>query len=699
MAEAPTRDLSTMLRPRSVALIGATDRSRWSIGTFENLVRRNYAGAVHLISRRGGVVHGRNAATSCVAVGEPIDLGLIMVPLSGIEEALADLAAAGGRSAIMLTSGFAETGEEGRGLQEKLALLVRRHGIALLGPNCLGLVNFLDNVPLWTGLVRGPRRPGGIAVVAQSGATGGFITALAQQHEIGLSHLISTGNEADLDATTFIDHLLDHPEVRAIALFAETIRDPAHFVAVARKALAARKPIVALKIGLSEITAKSARAHTGALVGDDRLFDGVCRQLGVVRVESVEDLLFTAEIITRTGVVREGGIGLVSVSGGACEIFADRSSVNKLAIPPLSDDATAELRAALPAFGTPHNPLDITGGAVLQPELFEQGLRIMGAQPEFAALACLFDVPTAEELASDFVLAALQHIGTGLKAAPIPALMISHTVKPVTETSWRILEDTGLPYVGAGLHHGASALAHAFRWSDAVRRGPAPVGTPPAPSAERPTSEQAALAYLAGRGVPVIPTELATSAEQAVAAAQRIGGKVVLKIASDDITHKSDIGGVALNLEGDRAVSEAYARVRAAAPEGARVDGVLVAPMRSGGIELFVGCTRDPQWGPVVAVGLGGVWVEVLQDVALRPLPMDPAEVRRMLEELRGAKLLAGARGVPAADLDKLAETISAIGTAALALGEELEALEVNPLWVRGDRIEALDALATWRRD
>ncbi len=698
MSEAaePIWDLSTMLRPRSVALIGATDRSRWSQGTFDNLVNRKYAGEVHLVSRRGGIVHGRPAATSCVAAGQPIDLGLIMVPLAAMEDALADLAAAGARSAIMLTSGFAETGEEGRGLQERLAGLVRRHGISLLGPNCLGLVNFLDNVPLWTGGFRAPRTPGSIAVIAQSGATASFIASLAQQQEIGLSHMISTGNEADLDAATFIDHLLDVPEVRAIALFAETIRDAGRFTAAARKALAMRKPIVVLKIGLSEITAKSAQAHTGALVGDDRVFAGICRQLGIVRVDSIEDLLFTADVITRTGVVRSDGVALVSVSGGACEIFADRASVNALPIPPLSEAATAALRAALPAFGTPHNPLDITGGAVLQPDLFEQGLRIMGAQPEFSTLACLFDVPTAEESATDFVVAALKHIGAGLKAAPIPALMISHSLKPVTETAYRVLQETGLPYVGSGIHHGANALANVFWWSDQVRRGGAPATVPSTSSSHKlPLSERAALAFLAEHGVKVIPTELVTGADEAVAAARRIGGRVVLKIASDDIRHKSDIGGVALNLEGDQAVEAAYRRVRSAAPASARVDGVLVAPMRSGGLELFVGCTRDAQWGPVIAVGLGGVWVEVLQDVTLRPLPVAPAEARRMLGELRGAKLLAGARGMPAADLDAVAAAIAAIGDAALALGADLDALEVNPLWVRGSQVEALDALAT----
>jgi acetate---CoA ligase (ADP-forming) len=692
------RDLTAMLRPRSIVLVGATDRSRWSQNTFDNLINRKYPGEVHLVSRRGGTVHGRSAATSCVAVGVPIDLALLMVPMHAIEEAMADLAAAGVHNAVILTSGFAETGHAGADQQARLASLARQHDVSLLGPNCLGFVNFIDNVPLWTGGFRAPSKPGSIAVVTQSGANGSFISSLAAQHEIGLSHMISTGNEADLDCADFIDHLIDQPEVSAIALFAETIRNAPSFATAARHAIAAAKPIVVLKIGLSEVTARSAQAHTGALVGDDRVFDGVCRQLGIARVDSIEDLLFTADVITRTGVLQPRGLAVVSISGGACEIVADRAQVLNVPMPELSDAAVSELHAALPSFGTPHNPLDITGGAVLQPDLFEQGLRILGKQPEYSALACLFDVPVAEEHATEFVLSALRHIAAGLRAANMPALMISHTVKPVTEVSTRIIEEIGLSYVSSGLHHGMNALGRAFWWSEQYRRlanVSATIATI-ADAGERPRSERATLEFLARCNVPVVPTTLARDAEQAMAAARSIGGRVVLKIASDDIAHKSDIGGVALNLEGDAAIAEAFRRILAGAPAGTRVDGVLVAPMRSGGLELFVGCTRDAQWGPVIAVGLGGVWVEVLQDVALRPLPIDAAEVKRMLGELRGAKLLHGVRGMQAADLDVVAEVIARIGDAAVALGPDLETLEVNPLWVRGSVVEALDALAVW---
>jgi acetate---CoA ligase (ADP-forming) len=691
-----TRDLAAMLSPRSIALVGATDRSTWSKATFANLTTGKYGGEVHLVTRRGGTVHGRPAATSCATLGARIDLGLLMVPAAGIEEAMADLAAGGARNAVILTSGFAETGHGGAAQQQKLGELARRFDISILGPNCLGFVNFLDDVPLWTGAIRSPSQPGPVAVISQSGATAAFIAALAQQHEIGLSHLISTGNEVVLDGAAFADHLLDDPRVRAIAMFIESIRDPHAFAAVAQKARAAGKPIVALKIGLSDVTARSAQAHTGSLVGDDRLFDGICRQFGVVRVSSIEDLLFTADVIVRTGVIGAKGLGLVSVSGGACEIAADRLQLEGVTLPPLPEATAKALIEVLPSFGTPHNPLDITGGAVLEPELFTKALRIMGNEPAFSALACLFDVPGIEAQASEFVVAGLRHISLGLKDQPLPALMISHTLKPVTEVTQRIVSELALPYVSGGIHHGLTALGRAWWWSEQIRRDTQPWAPSPQVEnpAEWPVTERQILDHLARHGVPVVPATLGTDEASAVAAARAIGGRVVLKIASADIQHKSDVGGVALNLAGDEAVAAAYRQVMAAAPSGAHVDGVLVSPMREKGLELFVGCTRDPQWGPVLAVGLGGIFVEVLQDVALRVLPVTPAEVRRMLGELKGARMLDGQRGVPPADLDAVALAIARIGDAAVALGARLDELDVNPLWVRGAQVEALDGLA-----
>lgn len=688
-----------LLRPRSIAIIGASDRSRWSRAAFDNLVGGGFAGAVHLVNPRGGRVHGRAAATSCAALGEPVDLGLIVVPSGATAEALRDLGAAGARSAVILTSGFAETGAAGAAAQRELAALARAQGIRLLGPNSLGFINFVDRVFVWTTPVRAPSRSSGVAIVSQSGATAYFLSTLAYQQDVGLSHVVATGNEADLDCVAIAQALLDEPATGAVALFIETVRNTGSFVALAEAALAACKPLVVLKVGASEVTAKSALAHTGALVGDDRVFDGICGQYGLIRAHSIEELLATADIAARTGPLREGGLGIVSNSGGICEIAADTAAARGIALPPLTAGAESALRETIPGFATPHNPLDLTGA--ITPEQCNAVIEIVGAEPGLAALLCpYYEVPTTEEDVNERLSALHAALARGLLAAPVPGFVTSYTSTHLTPLSRAIVAETGLPYLACGLDRAMAGLAGVMAWSARLRAPRAPRRALPPPLSERPRAEHDALRCLAARGVPVVPATLAADEDAAVAAARALGGRVVLKIASPDIGHKSDVGGVALDLQGEAAVRDAFRRVTAAAarhaPQAA-IEGVLIAPMRPRGVELFVGVSRDPQWGAVLAVGLGGIWVEVLQDVALRLLPVDPAEVKRALLGLRGAKLLRGARGVPAVDLDVAAEVVARIGDAALAFGPELASLDVNPLWARGDQVEALDALCIWR--
>ena len=696
----PTPDaVAALLRPASVAIVGASDRSRWSGGAFENLTGGGFRGPVHLVNRRGGTVHGRTAAESCAALGSAVDLGVVLVPAPAVPDALRDLAAAGARSAVVLTSGFAETGPAGAAAQRELAAAAHASGVTLLGPNCLGFINFVDGAKVWTTPVRAPSRPSGVALVSQSGATALFLCHLASQQDVGLSYVVSTGNEADLDVGSFVRHLADDPDTRAVALFIETVREPERFLAAIRHALDRGKPVVALKVGASEATARAAEAHTGALVGDDGVFDGICREFGIIRTRSIEELLATADIVGRTGVLRPGGLCVISNSGGICEIAADTAAARGVALPEVPPRAVAELRSALPDYGTPHNPLDTTGG--IEPEQCERAIRILAAEERYAAILCpWYEIPRTPEDVSPRLTALHSHLARGLNDIPIPGLLVSYTGTVVTDHSLAIVADTNAPYLACGLDRAISGLAGAMWWSDRYRsRGRPLVEGPPAVSRARPSSEHEALAYLRSAGVPVVPATLAASEAEAVAAARALDGAAVLKIASPDIAHKSDIGGVALNLRGDAAVAAAFRSVTSAAMSArpdARLDGVLVSPMRERGVELLVGCSRDPQWGLVVAVGLGGVWVEVLRDVSLRLLPVGPAEVRRMLAELRGAKLLEGQRGVPAADLDAVAEAVSRIGTAALRLGPALRTLEVNPLWVRGGQVEALDAVVVW---
>jgi acyl-CoA synthetase (NDP forming) len=692
--------LERLFRARSVALVGATDRSIWSTAAFANFARLGFTGRVHAVNRKGGTVHGLAAATSCAAIGETVDAALLMVPESAIAEAFADLNAAGIRNAVVLTSGFAETGPAGAERQARLLATARAEGVALLGPNCLGFINYADRVPIWTTQPPLPVLPGGaIGVVSQSGATAGFIAGFAHRQGIGLSYQVSTGNEADISVARVVDFLVDDPATKVIGLFLETVHDAATLAAAARRALAAGKPVIAIKIGASETAARAAVAHTGSLVGDDRVFEAACQQYGIIRVASIEDLVFTAGLLAQRGAIRKRGLGLVSISGGVCEMAADQAAVAGVAVPPLTSPIVEALRAVLPDFGTPNNPLDVTGGAMLDASLFARSLPALGADPGLGLIACFMDLPdTAEEIAG-YRGNIVRQIGEGFRAASIPAVMLSVLPRPVTEAGRALLEETGIAYFGSGVPAGLGAIGRAFAWAAKQEAGLAAPPPMPPRSDAHPVGERATLAYLATQGVPTIPVTLAGDEASAVAAARALGGPVALKIAAPGIAHKSDIGGVALSLQGDAAVAAAYRRmladVRAARPEEP-LEGVLVAPMRDGGVEIFVGVLRDPLWGPAIALGLGGIWVEALRDTALRLLPVSPAEVLAMLSELRGARLLEGYRGRPGVDRAALAEAVARIGDAALALGPGLVSLEVNPLLATASGAEALDALEVW---
>jgi acyl-CoA synthetase (NDP forming) len=693
-AENPARSLKALLAPRSVAIIGASEKSRWSNVTFGNLTKLDFTGEVHLVNRRGEATYGRKTARNCVELGAEVDVGIVMVPMAAVYDAVADLAAAKVRSAVVLTSGFAELGPDGAAEQRRLVELARQSGVSLVGPNSLGYINYVDHVPLWTAPCARNPILGSIAVASHSGQVAYHLNTYAQHQGVGLSHLVTTGNEADIDIADFTDHFVDDANVRSIALYLETVRRPARFIDVVRRARDAAKPVVVFKIGVSDVAARSARAHTGALVGDDNVFSGICAQYGVVRVHSIEDLFCTADVMGRAGVLRAGGLGFVSNSGGICTIAADTASAAGIDVPLLSAPTIDGLRQVLPSYATTQNPLDITGAAAIDRSLFAKTLELMAEEPKLAAIVAFTDLPSSREETDESLLAGLRYIGEGIAISPIPSFVLNCFGRPVTDSGRAIIDEFRLPFVAAGLQRGIDALGRAIWWSNHCRRAHTQAAIRQAIASPRElNTEDTALAFLASCGVPTVPMQLVKDEETAIAAASDFGGPVAVKICSRHIAQKSDIGGVALNVEGGAAVAKAFAAVQARVPDGAEVRGVLVAPMRAGGIELFVGVTRDPDWGPVIAVGLGGIWVEVLRDVAIRRLPVSADDARDMLGELKGAALFEGKRGEPKADMAAVARTIAVIGDAALSLGPSLEILEINPLWVRGDRIEALDAL------
>jgi len=706
MNDAPSRSaLERLFNPRSIALVGATERSIWSIAAHDNLRRFGYEGRLHMVNPKGGIVFGQAAATRCSEIGEPVDAALLMVPEARMAEVIDDLRQADVAAAVILSAGFAEVGAEGAERQRRIAEAGRAAGIRLLGPNCLGFANFAARAPIWTTPLRRPTEPGSVAVVSQSGALASQLEQFAYQQRIGITHLISTGNEADLQVADAIEYLAGQPEPRAIALFLESVRDPARFLRAVAAARAQGKPVVVLKVGSSEAAARAAQAHTGSLVGDDRMFDALCRQQGMTRVQSLEELVVTADLFARLKPVRSGGLAVVALSGGMCEIVNDLAEAGAIAVPTLAAPTLARLRETLPEMATPANPLDITGAAMLQPELIAQSVAAIAADPAIGLVSFVFDAPLKQD-AHGMGRKFIEAVGQGFASTDKPCVMVSNTFVPVNGEARALTEGCGVPYSGGGVRLGLAALGHllrASRWAPPAQQAmpamPAP-GAAAEADAALPKSEREVLDHLARHGVPVVPGRVLSNAAEAAAFARTLPQPVVLKIASPDIAHKTEVGGVALNLRGDDAVRQAFDRlltnVQAARPE-ARLDGMIVAPMRGAGTELFVGTLRDPQWGPAIVAGLGGVWVEALKDSSLRLLPITEGDALQMLDELRGRALLDGFRGAPVVDRAQAARAIVAIGQAALALGPELVALEVNPLLAHAGGIEALDGLVEWK--
>jgi acyl-CoA synthetase (NDP forming) len=707
--------LAKFFTPKSVALLGATDKSRWSSTTFANL--STFDGPVYLVNPRGIEVHGQSSYKSILDIPGEVDLAYVMVPVPAVLPVLREVAQKGTKNVVLLTAGFGETGEEGHRLEMEMLDFCLENDITLLGPNGNGYVNAAGGATPYGLAIPVPLVKGGFGIILQSGGLASAVMNFAQSHNVGISTMTAMGNETMITNVDVLKWMVDDPNTKVIGMFIESIRRPAEFLELADRALALGKPIVVLKVGRSEAGARVAKAHTGSLVGDDAVVDTAFKQHGVIRVNSLEDLVITSGLMLQLGGKPLPGrrVGFVTASGGACEIISDRSSDEGVEIPDFGPQTKAALEKIVPDFGTVQNPLDVTGYILVSPTLSRDCITTVAADPDIDIVVFSNDLPKAAPADKAPVFAQYTATAELIKTVSKPVILMGSTLGDVSDFGREIAETTGFPYVLGGIDHGTTALGRALEWSEAFTAnqvrgsgGPAePVGElldVKGFAAERGIAgrgtwaEHHAAAFLASHGVPVVPQELVADADAAVAAAQKVGYPVVVKLAADDIEHKSDIGGVKLNITSDDAVREAFDAVVAAGKgAGGEVVGALVQPMRGAGMELLVGVITDPAWGHVLAVGFGGVWVEVLRDTALRLLPFDRDEVLVALKSLRGAKLFEGYRGSDPVDLEAVADAVAAVASLAGQLGEDLESLEINPLLVRGDSVEALDALITWR--
>ncbi|MGA5896608.1 acetate--CoA ligase family protein [Streptomyces venetus] len=695
-AEVP--DLDLFFRPRSVAVIGASDsEGRPNTGVTRQLA--DWSGRVgarlYPVHPSRPSVFGIPCSPSVADLPERVDLAVVLVgdPLPVVEE----LAEAKARFAVVFASGFAETGEAGAAAQRRLAEAVARSGLRLLGPNTNlnAFERFRDDL-------EGPA----IALITQSGHQGRPVFAL-QELGIRLSHWAPTGNEADLETADFLSYFAERPEVGAIACYLEGLKDGRSFLLAADRAARRGVPVVAVKVGRTETGARTAASHTGKLTGADAVVDAALRQYGVIRVDGLDELQDTAALLARARPPRADGVVVYSISGGTGAHVADLATEAGLRLPVLSEARQAELHQWIPEYLSVANPVDNGGHPVGD----ERGRKIIDAildDPEVGVLVCPITgpfPPLSDRLVRDLVDAAEQTdklvcvvwgSPVGTEPAYRDVLLGSSRV-----ATFRTVGNC-LTAVRAHLAHHRFTTGYRSPFDEAPRT--------PSPSYRKAQalmhpgeqlSEHAAKQLLRAYGIRVPREQLVTSAAAAVRAAGQVGYPVVMKASGARIAHKTELGLVKIGLTSASQVRDAYRELTDIARyEGVSLDGVLVCQMVEQGVEMVVGVAHDDLFGPTVTVGLGGVLVEVLRDTVVGVPPFGEEQARDMLAGLRGRALLDGVRGRPPADLDALVEVVLRVQRMALELGDQLAELEVNPLMVlpQGQGAVALDALAVCGR-
>jgi acetate---CoA ligase (ADP-forming) len=687
--------------PESVAIVGASrDPSKVGGSVVANLRAAGFEGRILPVNPTADVVQGLPAAASLLAIDGPVDLAVIAVPAPAVLPALKECVTKRVGGAVVISAGFREAGPDGQAREAELRTWLASQPIRVLGPNCLGWIrparrlnaSFAPGMPL----------AGGIAFVSHSGALATAILDWARDRRLGFSLFATLGNQADLTESDVLEAVAHDPETRVIAAYLEGLADGRRFFEALRGAVA-RKPVVVLKAGRSAEGARAVSSHTGALAGSDVAFEAAVRQAGAVRVRSVEELFDLARSLASQPVPRGRHLLVVTNGGGLGVVATDAARDAGLEVAPLDAVVRARLGEVLPGTASLGNPVDLVGDA--DAARYANALHAVG--PNAGVDAAL--VIVTAQAATDAVGIARAVLGAtrGWSRPIIAALVGGGRVAPGA----RILEEAGLPCY-AFPEPAVTALAGMALIAERARARP----TEPGPSARPPaavaaleglraaTAERLGLSELAplliAYDIPILTPRLARSPEEAAAIAGQLGCPVALKIASPDISHKTDVGGVTLGLTSPGDVAHAaalmLARVRARRP-GAAIRGIVVQPMAPLGKELLLGAVRDPQFGPLVMVGLGGIYVEVLRDTTVRLAPVSPAEALRMLDELKTAALLRGVRGEPPVDRTALAEAISRVARLA-ADWPDLVEVELNPLVATTTGVVAVDARATLAR-
>ncbi|MFF5989451.1 acetate--CoA ligase family protein [Prauserella flavalba] len=690
-------DVRRVWFPSSIAVVGASSRpgalSWWPL----HLVRQyGFSGAIHAVNPRRAEVDGFPCVPSVAEIDGPVDLAVVALSAADTVVAVKECAAAGVGAVVLPSQGFGELGEEGRAQERELLGAAREAGMRVVGPNTDGVANLATGAigsiqPLFGQGVRA----GKVAVVTQSGATAASLLVRLDAEGIGCRLYASAGNEVDLGIADYLSVALQDPGVEIVVSFVEAIRRPEDFVAVAELAARLGKPIVLIKVGRTEQAAARAAAHTGALAGPDRIYDALFRSLGVIRVSELSEIVAVVKLYLGVGAPASTGMGVMSVSGGQAGAIADRAADFGVTVPALTEAAQTRLTELLP-FGSPLNPCDLTGEVATRHDLAAEVYRVYDAEPGIDLVTY-----ARKELTGD--------AGGNAATALAAARAVGSTALVVYAMDGQLNPEEAAPYAAAGIPtftslaelltaHGALARHAETLRGRAARVLPeaAPVGVVPAGAGT--LDESAARELLAAYGLDGPASETVVTVEEAVGAAERIGYPVALKVVSSRIAHKTEAGGVRLGLADAEAVrragAEILANARAYLGDG-EADGLLVQQQVVDGVEIIAGLVVDPQFGPFVLLGTGGITAELLADAVLRPAPVTSDEVRTMIGEIKGKAMLDGFRGAPPADVEALVEAVVALARLGADHADRIAELDLNPLLVRpaGHGVVAVDAL------
>jgi len=700
-----------LFNPRSIAIVGASPNKTSITGQpIQHLLDRQYEGRIYPITDKYQEISGIKCYATVADMPEPADLAVIIINAARVPAILSECGKKGIKAAVIISGGFAESGESGIALQEQLTLVRKQYGIRVVGPNCQGMLNVGERVCAGFGPILSPDygvQAGGLSFVTQSGGFGYGLVNILSQQGIGFRRVMSTGNESDLCTVDFIEQFILDPKTRVVAAYVEGLKEGGRLKALGDLALKNDKPVLLWKVGSTDVGKRAASSHTASLGGDAAVASAVFKQIGVIEVRSVEDFIDYSKALLKSKRPAGNRVAILSASGGAGVLISDECVRSGLEIPLLPDACRSLLSSVVPALGTLQNPIDVMGKIYDEPHHLRKVLEVIANEPSIDSIVVINPVRRGGRAAG-----IAEVIAEVDKSTEKPVFVSWAARKDFAAEAYDILKNSGIPCFESP-DRCARALSVLTKFSCARRRRSEDVPQVRPPKSEmaanilinrsgRILSEYVAKQILSAYGIPTTRERLAKTPEEGLAIATDLGYPLALKVQSQDIAHKTEAGVVRLGVSSPEELSGAYAelihRATGYAPN-VRIEGMLLQEMVSDGVEVIIGVSTDPSFGPIVMFGLGGIYAEVLRDVTFRSPPISRSEALEMIGETRCHKILSGARGRSPSDISALADTIVQVGNIAVELQNHILELDINPLAVlsEGKGVKALDAMIVCR--